>query len=225
MTIHNVSLFDVENVETMPRVRDMTAGPVSAADVREFARRYHYTGSDGSALWRWGLWNGAVLHGVVTYNLPTPRACRSLFGAEHGDNRVWHMGRLILSDESPRNSESRLIGASLKAIEHSQPDVWAVLTFADTGQGHIGTVYQATNALYTGTGGKPFHYVDVRGGYHDPRVNNTTITAQQAAARGWTRVNTGEKHRYIYILGNKTQRKQRLSLLRYDVLPYPKAAS
>jgi hypothetical protein len=50
--VEAVSLFDVENVETMPKVRDMTIGPVSTGDVREFARRYHYAGSEGSATWR-----------------------------------------------------------------------------------------------------------------------------------------------------------------------------
>jgi hypothetical protein len=48
MTIESMSLFDVENVETMPKVRDMTVGPVAAHEVREFAKRYHYTGSADS---------------------------------------------------------------------------------------------------------------------------------------------------------------------------------
>jgi len=29
MTANEISLFDVENVETMPKVRDMTVGPAS----------------------------------------------------------------------------------------------------------------------------------------------------------------------------------------------------
>ena len=54
-----LALWDVENAETMPAVRDMTVGPVSAADVREFARRYHYTRSGGAFQFGcWGLWHG-----------------------------------------------------------------------------------------------------------------------------------------------------------------------
>jgi len=30
------------------------------------------------------------------------------------------------------------------------------------------------------------------------------------------------KHRYIYFLGDKKQKKEMLSKLNYDVLPYPK---
>lgn len=125
MTVNEMSLFDVEDVTEMPKVRDMIVAPVSPSDVQEFARRYHYTATGGSAVWRWGLWHGPVLHGVVAYNLPTRTACESVFGPEHFD-KVIHMGRLVLSDESPRNSESRLIGGSLREIERNYPAIWCV---------------------------------------------------------------------------------------------------
>jgi hypothetical protein len=226
MKIEQVSLFDVEDVETMPKVRDMTVGPVSMADLREFAKRYHYTGGHGVANWRWGLWHGPVLHGVVGYNAPTRSVCESVFGPEH-HHRVWHMSRLMLSELSPRNSESRLIGGSLRAMTHQYPETWAVLTYADFSVGHIGIVYQATNALYTGTGGDSTYYIDQdgkrRGTYIN--VNGVNVTRKYVAQFGWTK-HTGEpKHRYVYILGNKTQRRQRRKLLKLPVLPYPKGAA
>lgn len=216
-----MSLFDVEDVEEMPRVRDMVVGPVAARDVREFAGRYHYTGVGNNLNWRWGLWHGPVLHGVVSYNLPTRSVCASVFGPEHLD-KVWHMGRLILSEESPRNSESRLIGGSLRAIENQYPNTWAVLTYAATDAGHIGTVYQATNALYTGEHGDPWYYTDKAGNRRGTHLDGHGVTPERAAAMGWTRHRGGVKHRYLYVLGSKTQRRQRMKLLRYPVLPYPK---
>lgn len=225
MNAAEMSLFDVENVETMPKVRDMTVAPVATSDVNEFAKRYHYTGSGGASLWRWGLWHGPTLHGVVAYNLPTRPVCESVFGAEHFD-KVWHMGRLILSEESPRNSESRLIGGSLQQIQKKYQQVWAVLTYAATDAGHIGTVYQATNAIYTGHSSVEDYFVDDRGVIKNRR-NLYKITTrsidERAAERGWKRVAGGVKHRYIYILGSKTQRRQRMALLKYPILPYPKA--
>ena len=192
------SLWDVEDTEaTEVKVRDMHVAPASTRDVQEFARRYHYTGVGNNINWRWGLYHGVVLHGVVAYNLPTRSVCASVFGEEYLHN-VWHMGRLVLSDDSPRNSESRLIGGSLRAIQREQPQVWAVLTYAATDVGHLGYVYQATNALYTGTAGDPFYY---------------------------TRHKGGVKHRYLYVLGNKTQRRERMKLLRLPTLPYPKEST
>lgn len=213
----DVSLFDVENVDTMPAVRDMTVGPVTTADVQEFCHRYHYTATGGSTLWRYGLWHGWVLLGVVSYNLPTRETCESVFGPDHVD-KVWHMGRLSMADDAPRNSESRLIAGSLKAITRERPDVWAVLTYAATDVGHIGYVYQATNAIYTGMGGHTTYYVDNKGQRRTDHHTNDT----RAKDAGWTKHQGGLKHRYVYVLGSKTQRRQRMALLRLEQLPYPK---
>lgn len=217
----SMSLFDVEHATVMPKVRDMFVAPVSGADIAEFARRYHYTKTGGAATWRWGLWDGPVLHGVIAYNLPTRTTCESVFGPEHFD-KVWHMGRLIMSDQSPPNSESRLIGGSLREIQRSHPNIWAVLTYAATDVGHIGYVYQATNALYTGLSSAEHYYTDNVGRRRSNYVNGSRLSKQDAAALGWTTSDAGGKHRYIYILGSKAQRRRRMKMLRYPVLPYPK---
>lgn len=215
------SLWDVEDQDSMPAVRHMTVQRVASSDVREFARRYHYTGVGNNLNWRWGLWHGPVLLGVVSYNLPTRSVCASVFGPEHL-HRVWHMGRLILADVAPRNSESRLIGGSLRAIVKEYPDIWAVLTYAATDAGHIGYVYQATNALYTGTGGDPVYYTDDRGDRRGTHLDGQGITAARASQLGWTRHQGGIKHRYVYVLGTKRLRRERMSRLLLPVLDYPK---
>ena len=217
------SLFDVEDSDAASvKVRDMTVAPVSTRDVQEFARRYHYTETGGNMSWRWGLWHGVILHGVVAYNLPTRETCESVFGPEHFD-KVWHMGRLVLSDDSPRNSESRLIAGSLRAIQSEHLNTWGVLTYAATDAGHLGYVYQATNALYTGTSGEPYFFKDKSGVRRSTYLTGHRVTLARASEMEWSRHPCGPKHRYLYILGSKTQRRQRRALLRYPVLPYPKA--
>jgi hypothetical protein len=219
--ITQASLWDAEDEITIPKVREMQVRHVSVGDVDEFCQRYHYTRTGGNRTWRYGLWSGPTLWGVVAYNLPTPDVCRSVFGAKHGPEHVWHMGRLVLPDHAPRNSESRLIGGSLRLIERGYPDVWGVLTYAATDAGHIGYVYQATNAIYIGQGGRYVFFVDQegrrRGGHNGGHVSNA-----QALSQGWAVMSAGVKHRYVYILGNKRERRQRLALLRFPALPYPK---
>jgi hypothetical protein len=215
------SLWDVEDVEDVPPVREMILGPAPASEVREFAARYHYTGLGSNANWRWGLWHGAVLFGIVSYNLPTRSVCASVFGPAHLGN-VWHMGRLAMADRAPANSESRLIGLSLQAIEREYPYVWAVLTYAATDAGHIGYIYQATNAIYTGPAGDPVYYLDQYGNRRGTHLDGHGVTAARAAELGWTRQQGGPKHRYVYVLGNRRQRRERLSLLRWSAMPYPK---
>lgn len=220
------SLWDVEDDETAAtmRVADMTAAPVGTRDVEEFCRRYHYTATGGLVQWRWGLWHGVTLMGVVAYNLPTRETCESVFGPEHFD-KVWHMGRLALAEDAPRNSESRLIAGSLRAIRDEHPNTWGVLTYAASDVGHIGYVYQATNAIYTGTGGDSHYFTDGRGKRRSTYLDGHRVGASRAADLGWTRHAGGPKHRYLYVLGNKTQRKERMRLLRLPSLPYPKAGS
>lgn len=217
-----LSLFDVADEVAVPAVRDLTLGAVSQPEMQDFASRYHYTRNGGVGLnWRWGLWNGAVLYGVIGYNQPTISTAASLFGPEHGQ-RVWHMSRLVLADEAPHNSESRLIGSSLRQIEREYPHVWAVITYAATDAGHIGTVYQATNALYIGTGRETTFYREPDGTRRPTYFDGRTITRADALARGWTVHRSGVKHRYLYLLGSRTQRRQSRAMLRFPVLPYPK---
>lgn len=222
MDRQTLSLWDVESQNSTPKVRDMTVGRASTRDVDEFCRRYHYTSTGGNMSWRWGLWHGVTLMGVVAYNLPTRDTCESVFGPEHFD-KVWHMGRLAMADSAPRNSESRLIAGSLKQIARDYPNTWAVLTYAATDVGHIGYVYQATNALYTGIGGDSHFFVDEGGKRRSTYLGGRGVGNARAAEMGWTRHEGSGKHRYLYILGSKTQRKERLRMLRLDAQPYPKA--
>jgi hypothetical protein len=216
-----VSLFDVDDATSFCPVREMTVGHVSVADVNEFASRWHYSRGGGSALWRYGLFDGFTLVGVVAYNLPVRRACEMVFGPELVESVV-HMGRLICADDAPHNSESRLIGASLKLLAQDKPEVRAVLTFAAQDQGHLGYVYQATNAMYTGTGGYSKTYANAEGVHVSTNTKATNDFAQQLVASGGTVTKALPKHRYLYLIGNKTQRKESLKLLKLPVLPYPK---
>lgn len=218
------TLWDVEgdDLSTL-NIADTIVAPVAPKDVDEFSSRYHYARTGGSALWRWGLWHGATLLGVVAYNNPTRSVQESVFGPEHHEH-VWHMGRLAMAEHAPPNSESRLIGGSLRAITRDHPYVWAILTYAATSVGHIGYVYQATNALYTGTGGDAHYFLDSKGNRHSPYLSGH-VSVERGASMGWTRYGDLPKHRYVYLLGSKTRRKHLRAMLRYPVLPYPKAAT
>jgi hypothetical protein len=221
MSTHMKSLWDVEDDTSIPQVRDMVVARVHTRDVDEFCRRYHYTATGGNMMWRWGLWHGMTLLGVVSYNLPTRETCESVFGPEHFD-KIWHMGRLAMAESAPPNSESRLIGGSLRAIRQEHPETWGILTYAATDAGHIGYVYQATNAIYTGTGGDSFYYTDPAGKRRSTFLDGRAVPKKWAADLGWIASPSSPKHRYLYVLGNKTERRQRMKLLRLPALPYPK---
>ena len=224
MTVRQVSLWDVDDVTEFSPVRDMTVGPVEQIDVREFCRRWHYTGQGGSTTWNYGLYDGDVLAGVVSYNLPSTTACAVVFGKEYA-RHVAHMGRLVCADDAPRNSESHLIAGSLRLLAQDY-EAWAVLTYAAASEGHIGYVYQATNAIYTGTSAPKPYYIDHKGTRRSATnfggAGGPARLKALASAYDWTLHQSPPKHRYVYILGTPAERRARRKLLKLPSLPYPK---
>jgi hypothetical protein len=202
-------------------VADMQISRVSPRDVNQFCRRWHYAQHGGSAMWSYGIWDGPTLAGVVSYNMPSREAAAWPFGDEYATT-VHHMGRLVCAETAPRNTESRLIAASLKLFKQHVPYSTAVLTYAATGVGHIGYVYQATNALYTGRTPPSAYYVDETGRRRSTK-QGVGLPRADAEARGWSVGRDPGKHRYLYLLGDRGERRRMRQLLRHPVLPYPKA--
>lgn len=225
--VRQVSLWDVDDVTTFGPVKDMTVGPVEQFDVREFCRRWHYTRylGVGAANWPYGLYDGQTLIGVVAYNLPSLTAAGAVFGPEHA-TRVAHMTRLVCAEDAPPNSESRLIGGSLRLLAKDKPDMWAVLTYAARDAGHVGYIYQATNALYTGVSSAKPYYIDAqgrrRGATNSDGPGGPARIKMAAQVGGWTLHTAPGKYRYVYVIGTPAQRRERRRLLRLPVIEYPK---
>jgi len=223
----NVSLFDVDDLKTFGPVSKMIVSKVPRADVDEFCRRWHYTNTGGNMTWNYGLWDGVTLVGVVSYNIPTMPACSAYFGPDRWD-WVVHMGRLVCAEHAPRNVESRLIAGSLKVLKQERPVARAVVSYAASGVGHIGYVYQATNALYCGMTQPDRYLIDDCGNRRSPRERPSGVQEGTEFARyeriGWTMHREPGKHRYVYLVGDKRERKEARALLKFPVLPYPKAA-
>jgi hypothetical protein len=215
-----VSLFDVAETDTFRPVHEMTVSRVPSADVMEFCRRWHYAKTGGNMTWNYGIWDEFTLVGVVSYNLPTMPACSAFFGPERWE-WVAHMGRLVCAEDAPRNTESRLISQSLRLLKLDRPVCRAVVSYAAIGQGHVGYVYQATNALYCGVTSKSHYYVDDKGNRRAPKQGRN-LSIPKALARGWTVEYEPPKHRYLYLLGNRTERREARRLLKFETGPYPK---
>ena len=219
MDYERVGLFDtpIDHIN----VNDVKLAPASKTDLDEFGRRWHYTNSGGNMTWRYGAWVNNNLIGVIGFNLPTRSVCESVFGAEYFDTIV-HMGRLICDESAPKNIESKIISESLRAIKKDVPQFQAVITYAAPHAGHIGTVYQATNALYIGLGGDTRLYIDKENKQRSTYQHGKNISATMAQEMGWSVSKIPQKHRYLYLLGTSKNKKYWRKKLKYQVLPYPK---
>lgn len=168
----------------------------------------HYAKRIPQIMFAFGLYEENQLVGVCTYGIPaSPALCMGICGKEYSD-KVLELNRVCLMDNS-KNQASFLVANSIKLL----PKPTIVVSYADTGKGHVGYVYQATNFLFTGTTKERTDMGGVEG-KHSRHGKNPLIRVFRSA-----------KHRYVYFHGSKTQKKIMQNLLKYQVEPYPKGDS
>lgn len=190
---------------------------------RDFVKAHHYSGGCHNGPMCWGLHDNGTLIGVCAFATPnSENVRRSVFGPEHV-SRVTELHRLVILDQTPTNTESWFITRALAGLHEYRPGVWGVLSFADETEGHLGVIYQATNAIYTGTTGRARFFRDQSGRLRHPRQNGHNVTLEEAAEMGWTPEMREAKHRYLYLLGDGPAHRRMLRrMVRLQPQPYPK---
>ena len=162
------------------------------------------------------------LRGCVVYGVSCSSTLLKGICGEDEMQNVYELNRLWVADDVPKNGERYLISHTLKKLDKE-----IVVSFADTSQGHIGYVYQATNFLYCGLSAK----------FKDPKVKGFENMHHATYAHGMTMQQVKEKygeenvyyverprkHRYIYFNAKGRRKKELMNKLKYKVLPYPKA--
>lgn len=187
----------------------------------------HYARRMCPISYAFGAYKDTELVGVVTYGTPASSTLRTGVAGSCWSDYVLELNRLCCISE--KNIASMLVGRSLKML----PKPSLIVSYADTAQGHVGYIYQATNFIYTGLSAKRTDW-RVKGKEH---LHGATIADEsrgQTNRAQWMRDKYGDafyledrprKHRYVYFCGNKRQRIDMMNSLRYEVQPYPKGES
>lgn len=201
---------------------DYTVEKINSTLGKGFIKKHHYTGGCHNGPMCWGLFDGGELIGVCAFATPSSENVRSsVFGPEFKDS-VTELHRLVVLDGTPTNTESWFIRRALSGLKEYRPKIRAVLSFADATEGHIGTIYQASNALYCGTSGRATFYRDQDGRLRHPRQNGVNISISEAGERGWTPEKREGKHRYLFLIGSGPQKRRYREQLRLGIFDYPK---
>jgi hypothetical protein len=134
-----VSLFEQEYRDALDKFRKEHASVVACeySDVSQIFKKFHYKGSriGGGITQCFALiYAHKVVGGAV---LGPPRHSSKYPGAID-------IRRMACLDSSPRNSESYFIGQLVKWIRKNT-DARYVLSYSDLTEGHIGTIYKASN--------------------------------------------------------------------------------
>ena len=130
--------------------KDYIVRDAPLADLRAFIAAYHYArGSSLTAVYKHGMYDVHTgrLVGAALW-LPPTRVCAESVNKENWQ-RVVSLSRLAVSPDMPTNAASFLIGQSIRIIR--KEGKWkSLVTYADTRQGHTGTIYKATNWQFVG---------------------------------------------------------------------------
>ncbi|MCY1023958.1 hypothetical protein [Pyxidicoccus sp. MSG2] len=126
---------------------------------RAFVLAHHYSASYPAARFRYGLFHRSRLVGVAVYSHPVNDAVLEVLPG--GPRDGVELGRFILLDDVPANGESWFIARTFELLRRE--GLAGVVSFSDPVQrrshtgalvfgGHVGTIYQASNARYLGRG-------------------------------------------------------------------------
>lgn len=201
--------------------------PIKPEEAEPWLLKKHYAKRIPPISYAFGAYKGRQLIGVVTYGTPVSSALRVGICGEQWMDNVIELNRLCCDNE--KNVASMLVGRSLQML----PKPLVVVSYADTEKGHIGYVYQATNFVYTGLSAKRTDW-KLKGMEHLHGATVADMSRGQENRAQWMRDKFGDdfylqdrsrKHRYVYFVGSKGQKKLMQLSLTYSVEPYPKGDS
>ena len=191
---------------------------ISYDQTKPFILDIHYAKRMPSISYSFGLYLENELVGVVSYGSPASSwLCRGIAGDDY-KKIVLELNRLVLKNNI-KNEASFLVSNSFKQL----PKPSIIVSYADTSQNHTGYIYQATNFIYTGLSDKRTEWRMKNTNKHSKTIcEQYTLEERKGDPDRFYIIDRPRKHRYIYIIANKKDKKKLLKELKYPISPYPK---
>jgi hypothetical protein len=203
---------------------------VSRDESLAMIRRYHYSDTLPKINRHFlGCFLDGEMVGTITLGLGTrPRHTIQRLFPSLGTDDYYEIGRMCMTDDMPRNSESQMIAAAVRWIRENEPHIKVLFTWADGIMGKPGYVYQACSFLYAGSieseiylrdgvklhvrGMKPLLVADPRS---DPR-KTVRPTLDQMRALGIEHYK-GMQYRYVKFTCGRRERARLMSECRIPI--------
>ena len=174
------------------------------------------------------------LAGVAIYGYPVGRSAAASISPELDINEVLELTRLFIFDDYGKNTESISISKTFNWLKDNAPEIKALISYSDPEQGHMGIIYQATNWIYQGNKMRLMGNYGVKLTEDGDWMHSRTVFAKYGShnlehlkkkiGHTFWRAEEPEKHRYIYLLCGKKDKKKIMNTLIHEPKPYPKDA-
>jgi hypothetical protein len=223
---------------------------ITKAVARDFIIQHHYSHRFSSCRYALGIYyeekeehpffsgTNEKLIGALIFGHPVCNKTVDSITADaslHLDD-VLELTRLVILDGYGSNIESFCLGQSFRWLKKHAPNIKVLVAYADPEYGHDGTIYKASNWIYQGIGASklmPDYQVRL---FPDSKwIHSRTVgakfgpknlrkLAEKIGHKFWRKEETS-KHRYIYFLCNKKEKKEIMKKLKLPIVPYPKWTS
>ena len=158
------------------------------------------------------------LIGVICYGDPIGRHSGASISTEIPRENVYELVRLFIYDGYGDNIESYLIGQGFKWLKENAPEIKVLVSYSDPEQGHLGIIYQATNWIYQGNSIRLMPNYAIRLTENGKWMHSRNVTTKfgshnleklkKKIGHTFWRKEEPEKHRYLYLLCCKKDKKK-----------------
>lgn len=191
-------------------------------DAAKYAcEKWHYSGClPAGKLVKIGVWEDKKYIGVVIFSYGANKNAGEPYGLNQTE--VCELTRVALTKH--RTEVSKIISIALKLLQKQSPGIKLVVSYADSEQGHTGSIYQAGNWVFCGVSTTQINIV--KGERLHPRTircrygTNSMDWIQKHIDPKARRQPGKKKFRYLYPL--TPEMKRNIEILRQ---PYPKKKS
>jgi len=195
-----------------------TIVPITTSQAAVLLNKYHYLGDKpfrhsiiyGMVPDNRVLGDPTVSGALVFQKVSAPETVVGAFGLKRDDqDGIFELGRLVMHPSlNGGNYTSWFVSKSIRLLRRSRK-VRAIISYADSSAGHLGSIYRACNALYCGTTTPKKDF------YIDGKIQE----------RGKTKGVAGEwrdrpiKHRYVWIFDKSLKLKWLVESYNQDGTP------